>query len=351
MLHGTLPLQSGYRIIQIREREELCAFLHGIGINLDVGAKDAEPLKVCFNSVPLPGGMAISFVDYGTNASVQITEANRDYWIVPPLRGDLEIVVGKRATVCGPGRAFVNSPRRANRIRSAKGSSRLSLRLNGDALTRQLSALLGEPLGAPLELATELNLAEGYGRSIAGYLQQAIADFEIGSSVLGNAIAANAFVQFIMTALLLSHPHNYSAALQRLDKPVAPRDVKRALDYIEGHLESVISLGDIVAAAGVPGRTLFRHFIDCRGVSPMRYLRMARLQKAREELLHAKPEQDVSVIAMRWGFEHLGRFAAEYRKRFGERPSETLKARPARGSDAVVNRVEKRAARTHDDAG
>jgi transcriptional regulator GlxA family with amidase domain len=119
---------------------------------------------------------------------------------------------------------------------------------------------------------------------------------------LCNPIAANAFEQFIMTALLLSHPHNYnySDALQRFDKPIAPRDVKRAIDYIEAHLASAISLGDIVAASGVARRTLFRPFTDRHGVSPMHYLRMARLQKVREALQRAEPEQDVSEIAIRW---------------------------------------------------
>jgi AraC-like DNA-binding protein len=32
----------------------------------------------------------------------------------------------------------------------------------------------------------------------------------------------------------------------------------------------------------------------------------------------------VSEIALRWGFGHFGRFAAEYRRRFGESPSQTL---------------------------
>jgi len=133
-----------------------------------------------------------------------------------------------------------------------------------------------------------------------------------------------------MTALLLSHPHNYSEALEHLDKPIAPRGVKRAIDYIESHLESVITLGDIVAASGVPGRTLFRHFKDYRGISPIGYLRMARFKRVREALQQAEPEEDVSEIAVRWGFEHLGRFAVDYRKRFGERPSETLKAHRVR---------------------
>jgi AraC-like DNA-binding protein len=33
----------------------------------------------------------------------------------------------------------------------------------------------------------------------------------------------------------------------------------------------------------------------------------------------------VTAVALRWGFGHLGQFAADYRARFGELPSETLR--------------------------
>jgi AraC-like DNA-binding protein len=133
---------------------------------------------------------------------------------------------------------------------------------------------------------------------------------------------ANAFEQFIATALLLCHPHNYSDALRRLkaDRPTRRKARDR---LIEAHLDSVITLADIVAASRVPGRTLFKHFKDHRGISPMRYLRTARLKKVREWLQRAEPEQEIADIAMRWQIEHMGRFALEYRKRFGESPSET----------------------------
>jgi transcriptional regulator GlxA family with amidase domain len=127
-------------------------------------------------------------------------------------------------------------------------------------------------------------------------------------------------------------PHNYSDALRRLEKPIAPRDVKRAIDYIEAHLDSVVTLADIVAASQVPGRTLFKPFKDYRGASPRRYLRIASLKKVREALQRAEPEQDIAEVAMRWQFEHMGRFAVEYRKRFGESPSETLRGRRVRPS-------------------
>ncbi|HEX2216571.1 MAG TPA: helix-turn-helix domain-containing protein, partial [Xanthobacteraceae bacterium] len=84
---------------------------------------------------------------------------------------------------------------------------------------------------------------------------------------------------------------------------------------------------DLVRASGVPGRTLFQHFRDSRGSSPIRYLREARFQKVRETLVNADPAEKVTAIATRWGFSHLGRFSVEYRRRFGESPSDTLRRR------------------------
>jgi transcriptional regulator GlxA family with amidase domain len=58
----------------------------------------------------------------------------------------------------------------------------------------------------------------------------------------------------------------------------------------------------------------------------MAYLRRVRLQKVREELLRDSAD-GVTDIATRWGFEHLGRFAGAYRRRYGETPSETRRRR------------------------
>ncbi|HEY7458044.1 MAG TPA: helix-turn-helix domain-containing protein [Xanthobacteraceae bacterium] len=108
---------------------------------------------------------------------------------------------------------------------------------------------------------------------------------------------------------------------------VAPRDVKRALDFIEANVDHDVSVSSIIAASGVPGRTLFMHFRNCGLGSPMRYLRNVRFGKAREALLRAQPGEGVLEVAVNLDFSHMGRFAAEYRRRFGESPSETLRRR------------------------
>jgi transcriptional regulator GlxA family with amidase domain len=86
-------------------------------------------------------------------------------------------------------------------------------------------------------------------------------------------------------------------------------ELQRAVDFIEVDLDGPIVLADIVAAFGIPGRTLAQHFHRFRGTTPMRYLRRARLAKVHETLQRAEPEESVASIALSSGFAYMARFA------------------------------------------
>jgi AraC-like DNA-binding protein len=61
----------------------------------------------------------------------------------------------------------------------------------------------------------------------------------------------------------------------------------------------------------------------------MAYLKRVRLERVRAELA-APPRggrRRVTEIATAWGFSHLGNFAKDYKKQFGETPSATLRRR------------------------
>jgi adenylate cyclase len=73
------------------------------------------------------------------------------------------------------------------------------------------------------------------------------------------------------------------------------------------------------------------HFKMFLGTTPLGWVRRVRLSHARQELLNGGPETTVTSIALGTGFDQLGRFAGEYRKAFGERPSRTIqRARTSR---------------------
>ncbi|HYC15044.1 MAG TPA: helix-turn-helix domain-containing protein, partial [Stellaceae bacterium] len=82
---------------------------------------------------------------------------------------------------------------------------------------------------------------------------------------------------------------------------------------------------DLATAAGVSARSLQRQFRIFLGKAPHVALRDARFDSARRELLRGAPDTKVMDVALRSGLPHCGRFATEYRNRYGETPSQTLR--------------------------
>ena len=108
----------------------------------------------------------------------------------------------------------------------------------------------------------------------------------------------------------------------------APRAVRRAVAYLEEHALEAVTVPDVAAAARISVRSLQALFRRHLGVSPVEHLHAIRLDAARRDLLGGfdGDEATVRAVAERWGFGNSGRFARLYQERFGERPSETLRA-------------------------
>ena len=99
-----------------------------------------------------------------------------------------------------------------------------------------------------------------------------------------------------------------------------------AANYMSNHLTRDISIADLCSVTGVTDRTLRNGFQELFGISPNKWLKLERLVAVRRELNVADPKHDqVSQIANKYGFSQLGHFAKEYKQRFGESPSETLR--------------------------
>lgn len=106
--------------------------------------------------------------------------------------------------------------------------------------------------------------------------------------------------------------------------PTLPADVVRALRWLRGHLSEPVRLERLADIAGVRPRTLETHFKLFLGITPLGWVRRMRLTHARQQLLRSNDRATVTDIAMASGFNQLGRFAAQYRKVFGELPSATF---------------------------
>ncbi|WP_306214209.1 AraC family transcriptional regulator [Actinoplanes sp. RD1] len=138
-------------------------------------------------------------------------------------------------------------------------------------------------------------------------------------STVVDTAAATAVTVFPNTTMAL----DYVSGPQR----TAPAAVRRAVAYIDAHASEPITLEDIATAAGLGVRALQAGFQRHLDTTPVGYLFRVRLEHAHRDLQAADPAggDTVADVAHRWGFAHLGRFAARYRSAFGRRPSETLR--------------------------
>ncbi|WP_173081452.1 helix-turn-helix transcriptional regulator [Phytohabitans rumicis] len=171
-------------------------------------------------------------------------------------------------------------------------------------------------------MPASIDVTTGAGRSVARLLCLVCAELRDQDSLIHEPVMASRIWQGVLTGLLLAadHPYRGTAAA-----PSRPRHVKRALDAMEADPARPFTAHDLARIAGVSVRALQEGFHRHVGVPPMTYLRRLRLAGAHADLCRAAPgEVTVAAVAHRWGFAHLGRFAAEYRREYGVSPVTTL---------------------------
>lgn len=86
-----------------------------------------------------------------------------------------------------------------------------------------------------------------------------------------------------------------------------------------------VELDELARRSGYGRRALELIFNRSLGMPPGRWFLNIRLNGVMRDLLLAPPDSQVTTVASRWGFQHLSRFAFQYRRAFGELPSETLR--------------------------
>lgn len=101
--------------------------------------------------------------------------------------------------------------------------------------------------------------------------------------------------------------------------------IRTAMAALESDPASRPSVASLAAACDVTERTLARAFHDTFGVSPLAYTTLRLMHRVRRGLREAAADgATVSQVLTAHGVWDFGRFAARYRRQFGESPSATL---------------------------
>ena len=240
------------------------------------------------------------------------------------LSGRFRIGCKQSEVAAGPGDVFAYDPDVAmavewSDIRMAQ------VRMSRGAFDRIAAELTGDERGVGFDLARPAGAAKA--QHWRRFMQYVTSDVATSPAVHNSPLLMGQVFRMIVATALETFPNTASGDRDRQGAYVSAAAVRRALTYIDERVSDDIGLTEIAEAAGVGPRALQRAFRRALEVTPLGHLRAVRLERAHHELRAADPGDGttVAVVAARWGFGHPGRFAADYRARFGCSPSDSLR--------------------------
>lgn len=273
------------------------------------------------------GKVAANYVSYGADVLIEPGELGTFFVVQVPLSGHSHVRYGREEVYSTPGLVSVVSPTEPLSQRWSADCTKLILRIEQSGAEACLSDMIQAPLSEPLRFAPGMDVTTGLGLSWLSMLRTFVEDLDrADGSLVDHRQAASDYEDALIRLLLRAQPHNYSDRLADPTVPAAPsRPVTLARDIIESHPEWDHTVPSLAREAGVSPRSLQKGFRLHFGVGPKEYLTKVRMERAHSEL-RAKQRDTTTVnkVAKRWGFHHPGRFAINYRERYGEPPAETL---------------------------
>ncbi|MFK0113253.1 AraC family transcriptional regulator [Streptomyces sp. NPDC091217] len=268
------------------------------------------------------GSMSVARISFGTSVAIRAEGPVGKLIFGMVGAGHADMSQRGARYALDAGRVWASTPGVPVSISSSRDFDLSAVFVRPSAVRDHLGQLLGHEVTREIVFAAADESSSGIA-SVVAMLSRALAD-TAEQTFLPPLVTAH-LDQLTLTTLLLSYPHSYSEQLHWHGTPGTPRTVRVVEHALRDRPEYPWTIGELAQRAKMSGRAVQLAFQKHVGMSPFDMLRQIRLERAHEDLLNPIEGDTVTAIAQRWGFSHLGRFAAAYKRRYQVAPSETLR--------------------------
>ncbi|MEU6357303.1 AraC family transcriptional regulator [Streptomyces sp. NPDC047072] len=316
---------SSYTTRSVEEAHDAIA-AHYYDLRLEVAGAAAD-FATALSVVDL-GSLTVGDIFFGTEMRMSFGEPGVLH-VAVPFQGSFSVQQGGGSVEFATTRsALVFDPGRDIRIDTWSADCQaLTVKVDKASLLWQLEVLLGRTVRRFPLFEPYMDVSRGPGLSWVRLALWTLLDKDVPHGLLGHPMIRGRLEQTLLEGMLLATDHTYRDALAAPVPAMRPTSVKRVMDAVQELPAEPYDAGRLAAIAQVSLRTLQEAFRRHVGMSPMAYVNEVRLQRVHGQLRVTAPgTTTVAAVAHQWGFVHLGRFARRYRERFGESPSQTLRA-------------------------
>lgn len=288
-----------------------------------------EPFGWAFHAVGI-GDTLLAYHEFRSLVEIVASEPMDAFYGMVLLTGTMDLTTEHGATrLAEHGSACVVSPTEKFIAKYAPGTRQVLVKIPVSVIEQAFGRLTGEGGGSRIVF----NLAASTDATWPTALNLAVQTVDgIDSGLpLPPQIGAE-LERLFVSSLLLAQPHSASEALVRPSPGRAARAASMVAKAVQTAPQQEFDFAEMARLHGVSLRTLQDGFRIRYGRPPSAFLRDARLDMAHRLLAGDEP-MSVTDAALASGFTHLGRFARDYRVRYGFSPSVTRES--ARGIEAA----------------
>ncbi|WP_165857544.1 AraC family transcriptional regulator [Marinobacter sp. JSM 1782161] len=261
-------------------------------------------------------GLGLSLVCYGNEVRVYSPELEAIYHFQVITRGTCYWRLGDERLVLERGQAMMINPCEPIDLTYSEDCEKLIVKLPEVEIRQAAANMVGQqPARGVSFLSRPMDL-----RTCPGFvklLEAVFADLEEDAGEL--LPLCGPYRDIILRKLIHVFPNS---AVEAGRQPCASPALDRMLGYIQQHLKEGVSIEELSAVSNLSARSIYNLFARHFSTTPKCYIKQLRLQRLRDDLQYGRV-RNVTEAALDYGFAHLGRFSSEYRKAFGELPSET----------------------------
>ncbi len=268
------------------------------------------------------GSVTLHYIDYGGAVTIHPIERTVEYYLVQvPLSGRMLLRSGRHLLEIHEGQAlgaYLGSGE--SRMEYGPLCPRLLVQIPLTVMRKAVARMTPTVMYAVNTSINHFDVSQGAGHSWIKLLLWILTDVDNPSGMSVSQQGATYLESLIVDGLLLAQSDSI--------EPVSShsRIVGAAIDYMRANLNEPLSPSLIASKVHISVRALQEGFRRDLETTPMTYLRDLRLEAVHRDLQSSEPGGlSVAEIAHSHGVNHLGRFAQQYRERFGILPSETLR--------------------------
>ncbi len=317
---------SRFPVLATRDLEEAREAVARVYLDHALSAPSGR-LEMTLNAVPHPQ-FTLGYLAYRSATTLVMPPTEDCYHVNLTTAGETRASRsdGAREATAALRRGVVLLPDQENTVRWSEDAEQLILKISRRSLERHLGDLLGRKVDEVLDFDFGLDLSDPRGAALLSSVEFYARELDRPGGLGEMPLAREQYLAFIMTQLLHASRHQYTDELTVPVDPLRRSRLRPVLEYMEQHAAEPLTPQDLARVGCMSVRTLHATFQQTVGESPMNHLRRLRLDHVRAELQRSDRQVvRVTDVALRWGFLHQSRFAQQYRERFGERPSETLR--------------------------